>query len=71
MTQYTPDWEYIKAKEIVESLGDDPRDKAIKYYIEQHERWHDDDIERLKEYESFFDRLESFLPMIRTTRVLN
>jgi hypothetical protein len=62
MALYKPDYTYIKAKEIVESLGDSEKDVAIKYYIEKHKIWHEKDIEELKKYEKFFNMLNSFLP---------
>lgn len=62
MAIYTPDYEYVEAKKIVDKLGNSKKDKAIKYYIKHHKKWHDKDKKRLEEFSKFFDLLSSFLP---------
>lgn len=62
MAKYTPDHEYLKAKKIVEELGDSEKDEAIKYYIKKHNEWYDELNEKLKRYSDFFETLNSLLP---------
>lgn len=62
MALYRPDYEYLKAKKIVEELTDSEKDKAIKYYIKKHEEWHNEANEKLEKYRKFFNTLNAFLP---------
>lgn len=62
MALYRPDHRYIEAMKIVEELGDSEKDKAIKYYIEKNKEWHQNDKEKIKKYEKFFQSLNSLLP---------
>jgi len=62
MAIYIPDHEYVEAKKVVNNLGNSKKDKAIRYYIEKHQTWHDKDKKKLEEFYQFFRKLSSFLP---------
>lgn len=62
MAIYTPDYQYVEAKRIVDKLSDSKKDKAIKYYIKKHQDWHNKDKKSLEEFRKFFAKLSSFLP---------
>jgi hypothetical protein len=63
MASYEPDYDLIKAKEIIEKLNDkNEKDWLLKYYINHQNK----EIEKLKkkieDYQNFFKLLQSFLP---------
>lgn len=62
MALYTPDYEYLEAKKVVDELGDSRKDNAIKYYIQKHQESHDEDKKKLKEFHKFFEQMSLFLP---------
>jgi hypothetical protein len=62
MTQLIRDLKYEEAKAIVDSL--DPaneRDALIKYYVEKHEQWYNEQRRVLDEYTDVFQRMNNLL----------
>ena len=62
MAMYHPDYELIKAKEVVENLGNSEKDQAIKYYIDSLEEREKSLMEKIKKYQNWFEQLNGFLP---------
>lgn len=62
MALYNPDYKYVEAKKVIEELGDSEKDMAIKYYIEKHKEWHEEDKKLIERYSNFFKTLNSLLP---------
>lgn len=62
MALFKPDYQMKEAQEYIDSLGDDPNNILIKYYIDKKQADIDELRKRLKEYRDWFNKLDRFLP---------
>ena len=69
MALYTPDFEYIEAKKVIDNLGNSKKDKAIKYYIQIHQEHFNEQRKKLLEYAEWFNKLDRFLPNRNNTLI--
>ena len=62
MTLYRPDYKMQEAKELIDNLDDSKDNELIKYYVKKKEELIKKKVDKLREYQDWFDKLDLFLP---------
>jgi hypothetical protein len=62
MAVYTPDFEFLKAKKLIEELDTSEQSRLIRYYIGVKDEIIKRQNEQLSEFYDWFAQLDRFLP---------